>query len=130
VAKLDDPEVQKLLTEPNYAVVSTVNPDGSIVSAVVWVGVEEGMVTINSAKGRRWPSNLRRDARVTVLVYESGNPLNYVEIRGSATTTTDGVDDQMKDLRTKYEWQEDSVTLLADRVKVVIRPNFVRHRGP
>ena len=31
------------------------------------------------------------DPRVTLLIYENGNPYNYVEIRGKATSSTDGL---------------------------------------
>ena len=41
----------------------------------------EGTVAVNSARGRKWPTNLERDPRITVLVYEAGNPYNDVEMR-------------------------------------------------
>ena len=46
-------------------------------------------LAVNSAIGRIWPTNLERDPRVTVLVFESGNPYHYVEIRGQATASRD-----------------------------------------
>ena len=81
MSTLNDSEVRKLLTEPNYAVVSTLNPDGTVLSTVAWISAENGAVAVNSARGRKWPTNLERDPRITVLVYEAGNPYNDVEMR-------------------------------------------------
>jgi hypothetical protein len=88
MATLNDSEVQKLLTEPNYAVVSTLNPDGSILSTIVWISDDDGTVAVNSAEGRKWPTNLERDPHITALVYEAGNPYNYVEIRASSGSSS------------------------------------------
>jgi PPOX class probable F420-dependent enzyme len=83
VAALDDPAVTALLDATNHAVISTVNPDGSIHSTVVWQEVVDGALTVNSALGRRWPSNLDADPRVTVVVLAPDNPYGYVEVRGT-----------------------------------------------
>ena len=92
MASIDDPGVRRLLEAPNHAVVSTFNDDGSVHNTVVWVNVEDGRPAVNSAVGRRWPTNLQRDPRVNVLVYDQSNPYEYVEIRGTSTASTDGAD--------------------------------------
>ena len=129
MASLNDPGVRKLLEDPNYAVVSTLNPDGSILSTVVWVNEVDGQVAVNSAKGRRWPTNLERDPHVTVLVYEQGNPYDYVEIRGTATGTTEGADEHINALSKKYIGQDEYPYRSPgeQRIKFVIEPTSVRH---
>src|SRR5579884_2280676 len=107
MATVQDPDVRDLLEKPNYAVVSTFNEDGSILSTVVWISAEDGNVAVNSAIGRRWPTNLQRDPRVTVLVQEAANPYNYVEIRGTAEATTDGADEHINRLSKKFIDQDD-----------------------
>jgi PPOX class probable F420-dependent enzyme len=102
MATLEDPEVRALLDKPNHAVVSTFNPDGTIHSAVVWQEAYENKVGLNSAVGRHWPNNLDRDPRVNVLVYAQDNPMEYVEIRGTAASTLDGADEQIDRLAKKY----------------------------
>lgn len=97
-----DPPVQELLDKPNHAVVSTLNEDGTVHSTVVWQEVVDGQLSFNSSVGRHWPNNLERDPRVTVLVYAEGNPYEYVEIRGTATSTLDGADAQIDRLAKKY----------------------------
>jgi PPOX class probable F420-dependent enzyme len=130
MATLNDSEVQKLLSEPNFAVVSTLNPDGSILSTIVWISAEDGTVAVNSARGRRWPANLDRDSHVTALVYEAGNPYHYVEIRGQATATTEGADEHINALAKKYIDQDEYPFRQPgeERIKFVIQPDHIRHQ--
>jgi PPOX class probable F420-dependent enzyme len=129
MATLNDAEVRRLLEDPNYAVISTLNPDGSIHDTIVWINAENGTVAVNSAVGRKWPRNLERDPRVTVLVYEAGNPYNFVEIRGTATATRDGADEQINILAKKYIGQDEYPYRVPgeQRVKFVIQPEHIRH---
>jgi PPOX class probable F420-dependent enzyme len=99
---IDDPGVRGLLERPNHAVVSTLNADGSVHSTVVWVDVEDGQPAVNSAVGRTWPSNLARDPRITVVVYDEDDPYDYVEVRGTVTASTEGADGHIDRLAKKY----------------------------
>lgn len=130
MATLNDPNVRELLEKPNYAVVSTHNADESILSTIVWVSAENGHIAVNSAIGRRWPTNLQRDPRVTVLVQEAGNPYNYVEIRGEAESTTDGADEHINQLSKKYIDKDEYPFRQPgeERIKFVIEPEHVRHQ--
>ena len=129
MATIQDPEVRELLTGQNYATISTFNPDGTITSSVVWISGEDGTVAVNSAIGRRWPSNLDRDPRVTVLVQEAGNPYRYVEIRGTATGTRDGADEHINALSQKYIGQAEYPFRQPgeERIKFSIQPDQVRY---
>ena len=130
MSDLNDPQVRELLTQPNYAVVSTLNPDGSIHSTIVWVNSSDGTVAVNSAVGRKWPTNLERDPRVNVLVYEAGNPYNFVEIRGRAEGTLDGADEHIDALSKKYIDQDEYPYRQPgeQRIKFVVSPEHVRHQ--
>lgn len=130
MATLNDPEVQKLLSERNHAVVSTINPDGSVLSTIVWISDDDGTVAVNSAEGRKWPTNLERDPRITALVYEDGNPYNYVEIRGTASGSTEGADEHINALAKKYINQDEYPFRQPgeQRIKFVIAPDHVRHQ--
>ncbi|MGH3427862.1 MAG: PPOX class F420-dependent oxidoreductase [Pseudonocardiaceae bacterium] len=130
MATLDDPAVKALLDAPNHAVISTVNPDGSIHSTVVWQEVADGALQVNSAVGRRWPRNLDADPHVTVVVFAQDNPYDYVEVRGTATRTTDGADEQIDRLAKKYLGQ-DRYPFRNEgeqRVRYVVSADRVRHR--
>ncbi len=79
-------QVRRFLADQRYAVVATVNPDGSPHQAVTWYLVEGDEVVINSAEGRRWPANLRRDPRVSIAV-EDGE--RNVVLRGTVELVDD-----------------------------------------
>ena len=129
MATLSDPPVRELLEQPNYAVISTHNKDGSIHNTIVWIDAEGDAVAVNSAKGRKWPSNLERDPRVNVLVYEADNPYNFLEIRGTASETSQGADEHIDALTRKYMGQDEYPFRQPgeQRVKFVIQPDHVRH---
>jgi PPOX class probable F420-dependent enzyme len=131
MSELTDQPVQELLEQPNYAVVSTLNEDGSIHSTIAWVNtLEDGKLGVNSAKGRKWPTNLERDPRVNILVYEAGNPYNFVEIRGRAEGSTEGADEHINALSKKYIDQDEYPYRQPgeERVKFVVTPERVRHQ--
>jgi PPOX class probable F420-dependent enzyme len=129
MATLQDPGVRELLSGQNYAVVSTFGEDGTINTAVVWISAENGTVAVNSAIGRRWPTNLERDPRVTVLVQEAGNPYHYVEIRGTATATREGADEHINQLSQKYIGQAEYPFRQPgeQRIKFTIQPDRIRY---
>jgi PPOX class probable F420-dependent enzyme len=127
---LQDSGVAALLDQPNYAVIATNNTDGSIHTAVVWADVIDGKLAVNSAAGRKWPTNLERNPQVSVLIYDQGNPYDYVEVRGEAKGTTDGADDHIDRLAKKY-LDKDSYPFRQpgeQRITYTIEPSLVRHQ--
>lgn len=94
--------VQALLAAPNFAVLSSYNADGSILSTVVWIDYVDGMLAVNSAVGRHWPANLDRDPRVTVVVTDQENPYHFTEIRGTAAGTLNSAREHIDALANKY----------------------------
>jgi PPOX class probable F420-dependent enzyme len=130
MASLNDTEVKALFEAPNYAVISTKNPDGSILSAVVWISLEDGVLAVNSAEGRQWPANLDREGTTTVLVYPSENPYEFATVRGTASRATDGDDDAHIDRLAKKYINQDTYPFRQPgevRVKYVISPDHVRY---
>jgi PPOX class probable F420-dependent enzyme len=130
MADLNEAVVQRLLEERNHAIISTHTEDGAIHSAVVWVNVEDGMPAVNSAIGRRWPANVERDSRVTLLVYDEANPYEYVEIRGRAKGRTAGAEDHIDRLTQKY-MGVDRYPFRAEgerRITYLVEPESVRHQ--
>ena len=129
MSTLQDPGVRELLEGPNYATISTFNPDGTIHSAIIWISGENGTVAVNSAVGRLWPNNLDRDPRATVVVQEAGNPYHYTEIRGTATPTREGADEHINALAKKYIGQDEYPYRQPgeERIKFTIQPGHVRY---
>ena len=50
--------------------IATVNPDGTPHQIVIWYLLRGDDVVINSRQGRRWPSNLRREKRANLAIFE------------------------------------------------------------
>lgn len=65
-------EVRNFLTAtpPRPTTIATVNLDGSPHQTVIWFLLRGEIVIVNSRHGRRWPSNLRREGRASLSVYE------------------------------------------------------------
>ena len=70
-------------------VLATNDADGAPRQAVIWFLLDGGTIVINSLDGRRWPTNLRRDPRVSIAVTDS-NDESWVGLTG----TVEVVDDQ------------------------------------
>jgi len=78
--------VRQFLDDRRFAVVATINADGSPQQTVLWYYVDGDEIVMNTAEGRRKPFNLRRDARVSFCV-EDG--YKYVAISGAVELNDD-----------------------------------------
>ena len=131
MSTLKDPGVRDLLEHPNYAVISTLNANGAIHNTVVWINAEgSDKVAVNSAVGRLWPTNLQRDPRVSVLVFDAGDAYHFLEIRGTATGSLEDADEHINALTKKYIGQDEYPFRAPEeqRIKFVIQPDHVRHQ--
>ncbi|WP_330297506.1 PPOX class F420-dependent oxidoreductase [Streptomyces sp. NBC_00503] len=116
--------VKQLLDAPHPVVLSTINPDGSPQSSVVWVTREGGDLLISTERGRRKERNMLRDARVGLTVFDLANPFLYAEIRGTATVTEDigrAVALRIAEEYVGPEAAKEYGTAPAERVRVVVR---------
>ena len=94
---------EELLKDKNFANVATLRADGSVHGVPTWVDVQDGRPVLNTAVGRVWPRNLERDPRVTLIVQNSQNPYEYLEVRGrEAERTREGADEHIDQLARKY----------------------------
>jgi len=76
-----------MLTRPGaFGTLATISADGSAHQAVIWYLVRDGIIVLNSAIGRIWPTNLLRDPRCS-LVVEGG--YDWVGVRGRVEVITD-----------------------------------------
>jgi PPOX class probable F420-dependent enzyme len=81
-------EVRAFLNEQRFAVLATINADGSIQQTTMWYLLEENGDTImmNTQAGRLKERNLRRDPRVS-LCFEDG--YRYVTLSGTIVLNDD-----------------------------------------
>jgi PPOX class probable F420-dependent enzyme len=110
----------RLLDGKNYAVLATVNPDGSPQTSVIWVGRDGGDVLFSTVEGRKKHRNMVHDPRVSISVIDWADPENYIELRGRVSMTPD----VGRRLDTQLSWKYDGKDPGADRpgaVRVVVR---------
>jgi PPOX class probable F420-dependent enzyme len=128
MTELTDAGVQELLAAPNHAVISSLNPDGSILSTVVWIDYVDGILAVNSAVGRQWPTNLDREGATTVVVTNQQDPYHFVEIRGTVTGSTEPGVEHINALAHKYIGKDYPWLAPGEvRKKFVITPTKVRY---
>jgi PPOX class probable F420-dependent enzyme len=110
----------RLLDGKNYAVLATVNPDGSPQTSVMWIGRHGSDLLFSTVEGRVKHRNMLRDPRVSVTVLDSADPENYVELRGRVSMTPD----VGRQVDTQLSWKYDGKDPGEDRpgaVRVVVR---------
>lgn len=110
----------RLLDGPNYAVLATVNPDGSPQTSAMWVGRDGDDLLFSTVQGRVKHRNMQRDPRVSVTVLDAGDPENYVELRGRVSMTPD----VGRQVDTQLSWKYDGKDPQHDppgAVRVVVR---------
>jgi PPOX class probable F420-dependent enzyme len=118
----------RLLDGRNYAVLATVNRDGSPQTSVVWVGRDGADLLFSTVEGRVKHRNMVRDPRVSVTVIDSTDPETYVELRGRVTITRD----VGRSLDTRLSWKYDGKDPGEDRpgaVRVVVRMTVEKVTG-
>jgi Pyridoxamine 5'-phosphate oxidase len=73
MARLTD-EVRKLFDGKNFAVLSTLEPDGRSHSTVAWVKRDADDVLFALPRSRRKTANLIRDPRAAVVIFDAPTP--------------------------------------------------------
>lgn len=92
-----------LLRATNYCHIATLREDGTILNVPVWVDTDGERILVNSAEGRAWPANLRREGHATCTVTDHENPYRYVSaVVRIDEDTHDGADDDIDRLAKKY----------------------------
>jgi PPOX class probable F420-dependent enzyme len=118
----------RLLDGHNYAVLATVNPDGSPQTSVMWVGRDGRDLLFSTVEGRVKHRSMLNDPRVSVTVIDSSDPENYVELRGRVSMTPD----TGRRLDTRLSWKYDGRDPEEDRpgaVRVGVRMVVDRAAG-
>jgi PPOX class probable F420-dependent enzyme len=98
---LPDP-AKRLLDTKTFVVLSTLNPDGSPQSSVIWAKRDGDELVFSTIHGRRKTLNMQRDPRVSACFYDPADPYLYVEIRGTVSMDEAGGDELIDELSRVY----------------------------
>ena len=93
---------RQFFENPFVGTVTDLRPDGSPHSTVVWVDVDDGGVSFNTAYGRAKPTYIANDSRVSLTVVDPEDPYRWLSVSGRATLVDDGADEQIDRLAKKY----------------------------
>jgi PPOX class probable F420-dependent enzyme len=124
--ELNDEE-RGLFERPNHAVLGTLRPDGSAQVTPVWTMLEDGLVVVNSAKGRAKVRNVERDPRATVTVLDVADWGRWVSVEGSVIDVTEEGAKEHADVVSRFYDGTPFRELLPGevRVRIVIEPERV-----
>ncbi|HSR82904.1 MAG TPA: PPOX class F420-dependent oxidoreductase [Streptosporangiaceae bacterium] len=116
---------QELIDGPNFATVTTIQPDGSPQASVVWIKRDGDDVLFSTVKHRRKFRNLVADPRTSLVIYEAANPYEYLEIRGTAAITDDPDGTLIEELSQKYTGEAFQDAPGNQRVVIRVSPSHV-----
>jgi PPOX class probable F420-dependent enzyme len=86
-----------------FAHLATVMKDGSPQVTPVWLDFTDGVIRVNTARGRVKDRNLKVGSRVALSVADPDNPYRYVQVRGKVTKEIEqGADAHIDSLAKKY----------------------------
>jgi len=131
VTQLKEPQKQFLEENPFVGVVTTLREDGSPHSTVVWVDVDDGKPSFNTATGRAKPAHLEHDPRASLIVVDPNDSYKWDVVSGRVHVTEEGADAQIDKLAKKYigkdeyPWHKPT----EQRLKVLIDPEKVDTSG-
>jgi len=112
-----------------FASLATVMPDGTPQVTPVWFDYQNGIVRVNTAKGRVKARNMKAGSSVALAIMDPDNPYRYVQVRGRVRkATTEGAESHIDALAKKYLGQDKYPWRRAgeERLIVEIEPTSVQ----
>ncbi|HVU13012.1 MAG TPA: PPOX class F420-dependent oxidoreductase [Phototrophicaceae bacterium] len=113
-----------LIDGQHNAALTTILPNGQPQTTPVWCNREGGCLCVNTMRGFQKEKNMRANPKVTLLAYDTCNPLHYIEIRGIVIEMTE-VDalEHLNRLTSKYLGKP-AAQFFGDSVSAELRTSF------
>jgi PPOX class probable F420-dependent enzyme len=120
-----EPKIKQLAQRANYAIVSTVMPDGHLQTLPLWVDADDEHILLNTEIGRQRYKNLQRDPHITVLIVDGDDFYSWAEVRGKLVGEVRGqpARDHIDVLSRKYTGHEYTNPIGTERVILRIAPD-------
>lgn len=91
--------VRAFLGAPNVVTIGTCGADGAPHQAVAWFRLDpDDRVLLNSRYPRRWPADLRRDPRVSLVIQDAADPARWVGLTGVVETVVEDLEKARDDI--------------------------------
>jgi PPOX class probable F420-dependent enzyme len=92
-----------LTSKKAFANLATTMADGSPQVTPVWFDYHDGIVRVNTAKGRVKSRTMHPGAKVALAILDPDNPYRYIQIRGHVSGVSEqGADAHIDSLAKKY----------------------------
>lgn len=117
-------KTRELATGKNFAVLTTLLPDGTPQSHVMWIDADENHLLLNTEIHRQKFKNVDRDPRATVTIVDKDDPYTFVEVRGRVVETIGGqrARDHIDELSWRYFGRAYSNPIKSERVILKVEP--------
>jgi PPOX class probable F420-dependent enzyme len=106
-------EQRAFLDELHFAVVATINPDGSPQLTTIWYVREGDDLLFNTAVGRVKDRNLRRDPRLAATIL-SGDGYRFLTVKGVAALDEASGQEVIHRLAVRYHGAEQAEASMRD----------------
>jgi PPOX class probable F420-dependent enzyme len=130
-AMLDETIRTLAATGQNFAAVTTLLPDGTPMTQPLWVDADDEHLLLNTEVHRQKFRNISRDPRITIAIWDPGQPYKYVEVRGEVIETITGPEarSHIDQLSQRYMGRDYPGQIESERVILKVAPTrrqFVR----
>ena len=107
MAAIPDQYLDLMGQKKAFANLATVRPDGSPQVTPVWFDYHNGIIRVNTAKGRVKARNMKLGSPVALAILDPENPYRHIQVRGRvARITEQGADAHIDRLAKKYLGQD------------------------
>lgn len=115
----------------SYAFLATTMDDGTPQVTPVWFDLEDGLIRINTARGRVKDRNMTARPEVALAIMNFENPYRYVQVRGRVVRSSEeGARAHIDLLAQKYLQQEIYPWYSGEkRVIYYVQPQSIDYQG-
>jgi PPOX class probable F420-dependent enzyme len=107
MAAIPEKYLDLLQQKKAFAHLATAMPDGSPQVTPVWFDYKDGVIRVNTAKGRVKARNMKEGAPVALSIMDPDNAYRYIQVRGRVRRVTEsGADAHIDSLAKKYIGQD------------------------
>jgi PPOX class probable F420-dependent enzyme len=120
MAAIPDKYLDLLQQKKAFAHLATLMPDGSPQVTPVWFDYTNGVIRVNTARGRVKARNMKDGALVALAIMDPDNAYRYIQVRGRVKRATEqGADAHIDQLAKKYLGKDKYPWATPDQVRVI-----------
>jgi PPOX class probable F420-dependent enzyme len=120
MATIPDKYLDLLQRKKAFANLATVMPDGTPQVTPVWFDYADGLVRVNTARGRVKARNMKEGAPVALSIMDPDDAYRYIQIRGRVKRETEqGAGAHIDQLAKKYLGRDKYPYARPDEVRVI-----------